>query len=252
MYFVAPSHKPIQDMYFNLGVKNFLVSYFYDKDGELIQRIRDNVPDANIMMDSGAYSAYSLGKPIDVKDYTAFVKLHKHNVNEVISLDVIRDGEGSMKNYDFMVKHGVESIPVYHQGEPMKYLEYYIKNSEYFGLGGNVQDDQRIFYNYLQTLLDKIPEKTKLHLFGIMNLDLLFRIGHRLESCDASSAIKVTAYNSTVSYTGIGKIVKGASQRLTPDDAIHLHEYTVYKYLEMERQINETIFRRKVRDGKKG
>jgi hypothetical protein len=251
MYFVAPSHTPIMEMYIDLGVKNFLVSYFYDKKGEQIQKIRDKVPDANIMMDSGAYSAFSLGRPIDVKDYIDYVKIHGHNVDEVISLDVIGSGKGSKENFDAMLDAGVDSIPVYHMREPYEYLEYYIKKAHYIGLGGNNQDDQRIFFNYLQHTMDKVPEKIKLHLFGVMNLDLLFRFAERLESCDASSAIKVTAYNSTVSYTGIGRIVRGGAQRLTSDDSLHLHKYTVYKYLEMEKQINETVLRRKIKMGKK-
>lgn len=250
MYFVAPNHEPILNMYFDLGVKNFLVSYFYDKKGELIQKIRDKVPDANIMMDSGAYSAFSLGKPIKVEDYIDYVKVHGHNVNEVISLDVIGSGEGSRKNWDAMNKAGVESIPVYHQGEPYEIMKYYVKTAKYIGLGGNVQDNQRTFYNYLQTMMDMVPKEIKLHLFGVMNLDLLFRFGERLESCDASSAIKVTAYNSTMSYTGIGRIVRGGSQRLTSDDALQLHKYTVFKYLEMAEQINDTVMRRQLKNGK--
>jgi hypothetical protein len=95
----------------------------------------------NIMLDSGAFSAWYHNNPIDIRDYIAFCKEHGSRFYSIVCLDKI-PGDGtkggvmaksqavieaaakeSHKNYEIMRKAGLDTIPVFHQGEDFKWLE---------------------------------------------------------------------------------------------------------------------------------
>jgi hypothetical protein len=83
------------------------------------------------MLDSGAYSAWTKGVKIDIDEYCEFIKKHKDFIDHYIVLDVIGDAEKSLEAQKYMESQGLSPLPVFHQGEDWKYLEYYANNYEY-------------------------------------------------------------------------------------------------------------------------
>ena len=51
--------------------------------------------------------------------------------------------------------------------------------------------------------------------------------------------IRQSAFNNTVSYTGMGKACIGGTSRISPEEALKLHEYTLYRYKKMQDQLDE-------------
>ena len=231
-------------IYEGLDIQHYLVSYWYDKKVVLIKKIRSVFPKANIILDSGAYSAMTTGAPIDVEDYIKYCKAHRNLVDVIVALDVMeaskdKFAKGSIKNYHIMRDAGLDVMPVFHQGEDYSVMKEYLKTAKYVGLGGNKQDNKRIYYNYLNTMMKIIPKKIKIHLMGVMSMDILMRFKDRLTSSDATSVIRQSAFNGTISYTGMGKACIGGLTRISPKEALKLQEYTLYRYKKMQEQLDE-------------
>ena len=140
-----------------------------------------NKPD--IFMDSGAFSAYTKGLVIDINEYIDFIKKYEDKLTVYANLDVIGDPAATLKNQRIMEDAGLNPLPCFHRGEPVKYLKLYLKEHEYIALGGVVSsgvttrglvdwmDD--LFVNYL--CASKGMPTVKVHGFGITSLPLLKR-----------------------------------------------------------------------------
>ena len=115
-----------------LGVRRILSSWIEDK-----QEVMKEYSDLDIMLDSGAFSAFTRGVKINIDDYIAYIKEHGFKV--YASLDVIGNAEESKRNNEYMRSKGLVPIPAYHYGEDESYLEFYCKNYPYIALGGVAQ-----------------------------------------------------------------------------------------------------------------
>lgn len=122
-----------------------LVSYVYYDNWNKYREV--GVGYRNWMLDSGAYTAWTKGKTIDLEQYTQFAKelLEKDpTLVEVMALDVIGDWQASLRNCEYMHRHGVAAIPTFHVGSPQEALDECARY-EKFALGGAVgyPDKQR-------------------------------------------------------------------------------------------------------------
>lgn len=115
-----------------------LISYHYLK-GWLQEKSKVQYRDW--VMDSGAFSAHSLGVTINLQDYINTCKMLKDQdptLTEIFALDVIGDWKASLKNCEEMWKQGVEAIPCFHVGEPEHVLKSIAANYPKIALGGAV------------------------------------------------------------------------------------------------------------------
>jgi hypothetical protein len=80
------------------------------------------------MIDSGAFTAWKNNKEIRVEAYCDFLHKYRESIECYFNLDVINpeDREDAAKrghvNYTYMVKRGLKPIPVFHQGEDLKWF----------------------------------------------------------------------------------------------------------------------------------
>ena len=118
------------------GFKYFMCTFANKPSKNLMNLIR-SYPDTEIMLDSGAFSAWNAGKEIDINKYISFIK--ENNIKIYFNLDVIGDVEGTKRNQAIMESHGLNPIPVFHYGEPFEYLDWLVgQGYTYIGLGGTV------------------------------------------------------------------------------------------------------------------
>ena len=169
-------------VYESEGVKdvNTLASYYFLKQQE--DKIPYLLTSKRFILDSGAFSAYSIGKPIKLQSYIDFIK--KHNINQYFNLDVIGNPEQTQKNQETMEKAGLNPIPVFHYGTDEKYLKP-LKKYKYIALGGLVRysTNKRKISSWLNYILPKLEEK--IHLFGVTNDFILKHF--KPYSCDSSA-----------------------------------------------------------------
>ena len=121
-----------------------------------------------IIIDSGAFSAWRSGEPIDVNEYINFLKTHIHGFGpntEYVALDVIKSPEKSMDNYEVMWRAGLTPAPVWVNGADAAFLKKCASHSNrIFVPGGTVSAQVGV-----QRLIDarKILPDASLHGLGL-------------------------------------------------------------------------------------
>lgn len=140
---------------------------------------------SKLFLDSGAFSAWTLGVEIDIGAYCEFIKEYMEFFEVYANLDVIGDAEGTYKNQKAMEKRGLLPLPVYHtRKEDPEWLGRYVKEGyEYVALGGMSGETvaKRDFQKILDELwLDWLTDKdgfpiVRVHGFGLTAIDLVLR-----------------------------------------------------------------------------
>lgn len=184
-----------------------LESYHYVGKQKFVNEMRaDN---ARIFLDSGAFSAYTLGVTISIEAYCNYIATNRDilRVEDGVVMASVLDGIGdplqTYRNQLEMELRGTKPLPCFHAGEDERYLEYYVRNYEYITLGGMVGTStkqlciwlDRIWNNYLTDGSGR--PRIKVHGFGITAIPVMER--YPWYSCDSSSWIQSAAFGSVVS-----------------------------------------------------
>jgi hypothetical protein len=101
----------------------------------------------NLLVDSGAYSEFNSGVPVNLQDYCEFVAQHRDDLAEntvFVALDLIRpldrerSARVSFENFQYMHERDLDVMPTVHVGESLDYLRRYLDEygCNYIGLGG--------------------------------------------------------------------------------------------------------------------
>ncbi len=189
-----------------VNIPHILESWHYVGKQSFVDHMRNN--SAQIFLDSGAFSAYTLGVSLSVADYCAYIDRNRDILRKedgVIMasvLDGIGDPLQTWRNQLEMEMRGCKPLPCFHAGEDFRYLEHYVKNYEYITLGGMVGSStkalsvwlDRVWGNYLTDGSGR--PRLKVHGFGITAIPLMER--YPWHSCDSSSWIQSAAFGSIV------------------------------------------------------
>lgn len=113
----------------------------------MVRRAREHYGvEVDFFADSGAFTAYTSGKTVTVKQYAAWLAAHAHVINCAATLDVIGDPAATARNTTELqdrVGDQVYVIPIFHVGSPWPDLEKLCAEHPYVGLGGGVAVGQR-------------------------------------------------------------------------------------------------------------
>ena len=167
--------------------------------------------DVKIILDSGAFTAYSKNIEINLKTYIEFLHKNLQYLEAYVNLDCIpgkvslmgsteeteKTAKVSFKNYMTMLEEGLNPIPVFHCGESFKWLDKILSTgTEYFGLGalvGKPKSITRNFFNKVFAYLEKQgASNVKVHGFGIASIDLI--INYPWYSVDSTTWVKGGAF----------------------------------------------------------
>ncbi len=90
-----------------------------------------------VMLDSGAFSAWTQGVKIELDEYAEFVSRYGHLFETgIFNLDVIGDAKTSYANWNWLRRKGINTIPVFHCGSNQKWLRRYISKTNFVAIGG--------------------------------------------------------------------------------------------------------------------
>jgi hypothetical protein len=128
-----------------------------------------------IFLDSGAYSAYTKGITINIKEYVAFIKKYKNLLAVYANLDVIGNEKATIKNQEYMESQGLHPLPVFHYGESWGYLKHLVKNYKYIAVGGLVplSRKKQVILQHLNKCFSIIQNHCKVHGFGVTQTGIL-------------------------------------------------------------------------------
>jgi len=143
-----------------------LGSYFGERDN--LNRALEYYP--HIFLDSGAFSAWTEKVTIKIEEYSKFLCRYSEKLDVYANLDVIGDPVGTLKNQNILEKDGLNPLPVFHNGEDMKYLDDYVGSYDYVALGGMV--GSKTNDKWLDIIFSKYPDH-KFHGFGLTDIALI-------------------------------------------------------------------------------
>lgn len=137
----------------------------------------------DLFLDSGAFSAWTQKKEIGIEEYIQFIKENESRFTVYANMDVIALGKSTkdraeaarrtLENQKTMERAGLAPLPVFHMGEPLEYLDFYVKNYPYIAMGGLVGAPRSSLITWLDHCFrnficgaNGLP-KIKVHGFGI-------------------------------------------------------------------------------------
>jgi len=172
-----------------------LESYHYVHSQKSVDIMRDS--GKKIFLDSGAFSAFTLGKETDIKAYCKYIQANEDIIECASVLDGIGDPQKTLDNQITMEQLGTRPLPCFHYGEDPKFLKHYVKNYDYITIGGMVP----ISTPQLRYWLDEIWEKyltdgagrplLKVHGFGLTTIPLMEE--YPWFSVDSSSWVQISS-----------------------------------------------------------
>lgn len=187
-------------------IPNILESWHYVGKQRFVDDMRRD--HAQIFLDSGAFSAFTLGVQLSVKEYCNYIQSNGDiiRVEDGISMASVLDGIGdplqTYRNQMEMEYRGIRPLPCFHAGEDERYLEWYVANYDYITLGGLVGSSTNQLMIWLDRVWDRFlvdgagRPKVKVHGFGITSIPIMER--YPWYSCDSSSWIQSAAFGSIV------------------------------------------------------
>jgi hypothetical protein len=209
------SYKPGQNRYLKLteheqslvrNIPHILESWHYVGKQKYVDEMRND--HAQIFLDSGAFSAYTLGINLSVEEYCGYINRNMDIIRKedgvvmASVLDGIGDPLQTYRNQLEMEMRGCKPLPCFHAGEDERYLEWYVANYEYITLGGMVGSSTKQLCIWLDRMWDRYltdgsgRAKIKVHGFGITAIPIMER--YPWYSCDSSSWIQSAAFGSIV------------------------------------------------------
>lgn len=188
------------------SLPHILESFHYVGKQSFVDHMRNN--GAKIFLDSGAFSAFTLGVSLSVSDYCDYIKRNMDiiRVEDGALMASVLDGIGdplqTWRNQLEMEARGVRPLPCFHAGEDERYLEHYVRNYEYITLGGMVGSSTKQLMIWLDRMFDRYltdgsgRPRCKVHGFGITSIPIMEE--YPWYSCDSSSWIQSAAFGSII------------------------------------------------------
>ena len=115
---------------------DILCSYHYYKDVDIAEVQGWGT---RIIGDSGAFSAFSVGAPIDREDFHAWAARWQEHLFWIASLDVLGNVKESRANFLAAQRDGLNLVPTIHYLGGPEELDWYVEHgADLVGLGGTV------------------------------------------------------------------------------------------------------------------
>ena len=179
-----------------------LLSYHYYKNHDVMDELAElaKVTKLELFADSGAFSAWTLGKPIKMEEYVEWLVKWGHLFTVVAALDQVGNGEQSYKQTKQLISMlpaniAKKVIPVYHATDfdSWKWLKRYYEEFEYVGLSPmGLRPSRKLIDAWCEKAFALKPPETKVHGFGVGTWMLLLK--YPWHSCDASTWVAGLRY----------------------------------------------------------
>lgn len=231
------------------GTEKHLLSYAMKRDEAAIYGPlwEGAAGKARVLIDSGAFTAYSSGKPIRPEEYgrwaLEFTARWRHRLAFLafMNLDVIGDQVASWRNQEALERMGLSPIPIITHGAALTHLTHALERYDYVALGGLVGKGRAEQERWLDRLFREVmrfrkPDGglPKIHLLGLTTKWACRR--YPIYSCDSSSWTAPLRFGGGKAAGFAGAVPRykdGPAQRAAAMHALR-HEIRRFKDLETE------------------
>jgi hypothetical protein len=156
---------------------NLLLSYHYFKRLNMAEFLRKVFGEVfpSVFLDSGAWSAFTMGVTIKLDDYIGYCHANAPSLWTYCNLDDMKQPEITLANQREMERQGLSPMPVFHVGEDFKYLEAYAAEYDHVAIGRIVPFTGRpkVIIPYLGKCFRIVAGRAKVHGLGVSNTTLL-------------------------------------------------------------------------------
>ena len=223
-----------------------LISYAHTGETNSIPKVVADLR-PRLIVDSGAFTAFTCGKTIKPQDYTHwaldFKKRWEHKMSFLgfMNLDVIGDQDETWKNQEMIEALGLNPIPIVTFGADLRHLERAL-GYEYFALGGLVpyatkKAKLRAWldkcFQIIVTKFKRTGVMPKVHLLGITSDWALKR--YPCYSSDSSSWVKCLRFGGAEA-AGIEKIPRYKESDAAMFATTHALRSEIKKFQKMEQE----------------
>jgi hypothetical protein len=176
-------------------LEHLLESYHYFNTDKIVEATRRGKE--KVFLDSGAFSAWTQGVDIDLRDYCKFIRDNADIVECASVLDSIGNPAKTLENQRAMEQLGVQALPCFHYGEDFSYGQFYADRYEYITLGGMVRVPTPNLIRWLDTVWERLlvdsagRPRLKVHAFGITSVPVMKR--YPWYSVDSSSWVQISS-----------------------------------------------------------
>lgn len=199
-----------------------------------------------LFLDSGAFSAYTVGAKIDLQEYIAFIRANDGAFTQYAALDDLADERVSLRNYQTMLDAGLMPTLTYHAGDTMVVLDTICRTNCRLAIGGVAQlrtpKRLRTFFDSIWSgLLKRATAQSKVfqvHGFGVTSFDAMRR--YPWTSVDSTVWIKASAYGKLLHpHTGRQIFISERDAPHGSEKQFDMHYKTMPELVRSE--INELI-----------
>jgi hypothetical protein len=180
---------------------NILIAYPY-MTPPIIKGLTEIGPHLRFVLDSGAFTAWKLNRPIKLDSYCKFIEELPIKPWRYFALDVVGDPHATMRNYEVMLARGFNPVPIFTRGEDPKVLDDYYKTSDVIGIGGLVGTPNN--RGFVRGIMQH-AKKRHVHWLGFTNFDFIKY--YQPYMCDSSAWEASARYGSLRLYMGNGKLL---------------------------------------------
>ena len=218
---------------------NILISYLEQRKIETL--LEKNIPNISLFVDSGAFSAFTRGKKVDIDKYIEFLNCHHQKFDLYASLDVIPDYESmesvrqssvdTFNNFLYMRDRLIDKdkcVVTFHFGEDYDMLRQILNFQDdygkvvYMALGGLARasaEDRIVFIERCYEIIKECHrEDLQIHLFGVTDMSLCERFG--ASSVDSTTWVRAASFGEIC--TDAGRLV--VSENRISDNKHLLHK----------------------------
>jgi len=166
-------------------------------DPKSIIKFIEKHPNQKIFLDSGAFTAFTLGKKIDIQEYMQFITDNKKNIETYATLDVIGDWKATKYNTELMESKGFKPLAVFHYQSPEAELKRLLGKYDYFALGGLVPlaSQRKKLQEWLDYCFSIIQTNSKVHGLGMTGEWCLKR--YPFYTVDSTSYLQSSRYGAS-------------------------------------------------------
>ena len=186
---------------------NLLLSYAYHAKTDLTA-VRRRMHCGGLIVDSGAFSAFTVGKTIRLDEYCAYLERHRGAWDHAITLDKIGDPAATRRNTARMHERGLPVMPVFTAGETLAEFDAMVRDHQYVAVGGLVGSGLRVGASSVPVLAARLGMLQRraqrqgggIHALGVGSMAVLHRA--RPYSADTSTADSVVSYGNVLVFDG--------------------------------------------------
>lgn len=234
--------------------------------GCIIKRL-DAPTEGKLLIDSGAHSAHTKGISLDLEEYIGFVNENIDKFTLYVQVDKIpgvyhmpktakdwlEAPQLSWENYLYMRERSKDPnklVPVFHQGEDLKWLENMLNYTfsdgshiPYIGLSPRGDVSLKAKYDFSASCFSVIQRSSnpnvKTHAFGATSLEMLEQLPYT--SADSTTWVLVSAFGQVWMPNCITGDVNGVGIKLGVSEENKKHQTATWSYWEQSADVKKKL-----------